>query len=56
MININKLILKKIEDKLIYINHYKSFYLIMIIGLAATVYLVLARLLGIFKIKNYKTD
>jgi len=44
------------EDKLIYINHYKSFYLIMIIGLAATVYLVLARLLGIFKIKNYKTD
>jgi len=44
------------EDKLIYTNYYKSFYLIMIIGLTATIYLALARLLGVFKIKNFKTN
>jgi len=44
------------EDKLIYINYYKSFYLIMIIILAAAIYLLLARLLGVFKIKNFKTN
>ena len=44
------------EDKLIYTNYYKSFYLIMTITLAATVYLLLARLLGVFKIKNFKTN
>jgi len=44
------------EDKLIYTNYYKSFYLIMIIGLASTIYLLLVRLLGVFKIKNYKID
>ena len=44
------------EDKLIYTNYYKSFYLIMIIGLAATIYLLSARLLGVFKIKNFKTN
>ena len=44
------------EDKLIYTNYYKSFYLIMIIGLAATIYLLTARLLGIFKIKNFKIN
>ena len=42
------------EDKLIYTNYYKSFYLIMIVSLAATTYLLSARLLGIFKIKNFK--
>jgi len=44
------------EDKLIYTNYYKSFYLIMIVGLAAAIYLLTARLLGIFKIKNFKTN
>ena len=44
------------EDKLIYTNYYKSFYLIMIIILAAAVYLILTRLLGVFKIKNFKTN
>ena len=44
------------EDKLIYTNYYKSFYLIMIIGLASTIYLLLVRLLGVFKIQNFKTN
>jgi len=44
------------EDKLIYSNYYKSFYLIMIIILAAGIYLLLTRLLGVFKIKNFKTN
>jgi putative peptidoglycan lipid II flippase len=44
------------EDKLIYGNYYKSFYLIMIIFLATSTYLVITRLLGVFKIKNFKTN
>ena len=44
------------EDKLIYTNYYKSFYLIVIIGFVAGLYLLSARLLGVFKIKNFKTD
>jgi putative peptidoglycan lipid II flippase len=44
------------EDNLIYNNYYKSFYLITIIGIAATAYLLSARLLGVFKIKNFKTN
>jgi len=44
------------EDKLIYSNYYKSFYLIMIIGLVAAIYLLTARLLGVFKIKNFNTS
>jgi hypothetical protein len=44
------------EDKLIYSNYYKSFYLIMTIILITSAYLLLARLLGVFKIKNYKTN
>jgi len=44
------------EDKLIYNNYYKSFYLIMIIILAASTYLLLIRLLGVLKIKNFKID
>jgi putative peptidoglycan lipid II flippase len=41
------------EDKLIYSNYYKSFYLIMIVILNAGLYLFSVRLLGVFKIKNY---
>jgi putative peptidoglycan lipid II flippase len=44
------------EDKLIYSNYYKSFYLIMIVFLAAGIYLLLVRLLGVFKIKNFTTS
>jgi len=44
------------EDKLIYANYYKSFYLIMIIALNASAYLLLVRLLGVFRIKNFKTN
>ena len=44
------------ENKLIYGNYYKSFYLIMIIALNASAYLLLVRLLGVFKIKNFKTN
>ena len=44
------------EDKLIYSNYYKSFYLIMTIVLSATIYLLSVRLLGVFKIKNFKID
>jgi len=44
------------EDKLIYNNYYKSIYLIMIIILTAGIYLILARLLGVFKLKNFITN
>ena len=44
------------EDKLIYSNYYKSFYLIMIVFLAAGIYLLLVRLLGVLKIKNFTTS
>jgi putative peptidoglycan lipid II flippase len=44
------------EDKLIYTNYYKSFYLIMIVGLVAAIYLLITRLLGVFKLKNFKTN
>jgi putative peptidoglycan lipid II flippase len=44
------------EDKLIYNNYYKSIYLIIIVFLAAAAYLLCARLLGVFKIKNFVTN
>jgi putative peptidoglycan lipid II flippase len=44
------------EDKLIYNNYYKSFYLIMIIFIATSAYSILARLLGVFRIKNFTTN
>ena len=44
------------EDKLIYSNYYKSFYLIMVVVFAAVIYLLSARLLGLFKIKNFMTS
>ena len=44
------------EDNLIYSNYYKSFYLIMIIILATSMYLFITRLLGVFKIKNFKIN
>ena len=44
------------EDKLIYSNYYKLFYLIIVIILNAGVYLLLARLLGVLKINNFVTN
>ena len=44
------------EDKLIYTNYYKSFYLIMIVALTAAIYLLSARLFGVFKKKNFNTS
>ena len=44
------------EDKLTYTNYYKSIYLIMTIVLSATIYLLVSRLLGVFKIKNFKIN
>jgi len=44
------------EDKLIYTNYYKSFYLIMIVSIVDTIYLFSARLLGILKKKNFKIN
>jgi len=44
------------EDKLIYTNYYKSFYLIVIVALVAAIYLLSARLLGVLKIKNFRTN
>ena len=44
------------EDKLIYTNNYKSIYLLFMIGLVATIYLISCYLFGLLKIKNYKTN
>ena len=44
------------EDKLIYSNNYKSIYLLVMIGLVATIYLIFCYLFGLLKIKNYKTN
>ena len=44
------------EDNLIYDNYYKSFYLIMLIVFAAIIFLIISNLLGVLKIKNFKTN
>ena len=44
------------EDKLIYSNYYKSFYLIIVIAFSAMVYLIISNLLGVLKVKNFKTN
>lgn len=42
------------EDKLIYTNFYKSFYLIIMIFSATITFLIISYLLGILRIKNFK--
>ena len=42
------------EDKLIYTNFYKSFYLIIMIFSATMTFLIISYLLGILRIKNFK--
>ena len=44
------------EDKLIYDNNYKSIYLLIVISLVTTIYLISCYLFGLLKIKNYKTN
>src|SRR5210317_1896588 len=44
------------EDKLIYSNNFKSIYLIMIVVVSAATYLFIAKILGVFKIKNFKIN
>ena len=44
------------EDKLIYSNNFKSIYLIMIVVVSAGAYLFIAKILGVFKIKNFKIN
>ena len=46
----------KIADKLIYSNNNKFFYIIIVISLVAAIYLITCNLLGVLKIKNYRTS
>ena len=47
--------LNKYSSNLIYTYDYKSIYLLIIVGFVAVVYLISCYLLGLLKIKNYKT-
>ena len=44
------------DDKLLYTNNYKFFYVIFVISLVAAIYLISCNLLGVLKIKNYRTN
>ena len=50
------LALKNYSSYLDYAYDYKSIYLLIIVGFVGIVYLLLCYLLGLFKIKNYKTN
>ena len=50
------LALEKYSSNLDYMYNYKAFYLIGIVGFTGVVYLLSCRILGILKIKNYKTN
>ena len=43
-------------DRLVYDNNIKSIYLLFIVSFVATIYLITCYLLGLLKIKNYKTN
>ena len=43
-------------ESLDYFNKYKSIYLLFIVSFVATIYLISCYLLGVLKIKNYKTN
>ena len=49
-------VLKKYAGYLEYAYNYKSIYLLIIIGFVGIVYLLSCYLLGLLKIKNYKTN
>ena len=44
------------EESMNYLNKYKSIYLIFIVSFVGTIYLISCYLLGVLKIKNYKTN
>ena len=44
------------QDNLDYFNRFKSIYLLIIIGFVTTIYLISCYLLGVLKVKNYKTN
>jgi len=46
--------LEYFEDKLQYTYHFKLIYLLIMIGLSAAIYLLIANLLGILKLESYK--
>ena len=48
--------LKNYSSYLDYAYDYKSIYLLIIVGFVGIVYLLLCYLLGLLKIKNYKTN
>ena len=50
------LALEKYSTNLNYTYNYKSIYLLIIVGIVAIVYLISCYLLGLLKIKNYKTN
>ena len=50
------LTLEKYSNYLDYNYIYKSIYLLIIVGFVGIVYLLLCYLLGLLKIKNYKTN
>ncbi len=45
-----------LKEYLIYSNQLKSVYLLLIVGFVAIIYLIICYLLGVLKIKNYKTN
>jgi peptidoglycan biosynthesis protein MviN/MurJ (putative lipid II flippase) len=44
------------EESMNYLNKYKSIYLIFIVSFVGTIYLISCYLLGVLKLKNYKTN
>ena len=44
------------SDYLDYSYKYKSFYLLLIVGFVACIYLISCYLFGLLKIKNFKTN
>ena len=42
------------EDKLKYLNEFKLIYLLIMIVLSSTLYLIIAKILGILNLKSYK--
>jgi len=46
--------LEYFEDKLQYTYNFKLIYLLIMIGLSATIYLLIAKLLGVLKLESYK--
>ena len=46
--------LNNFEDKFEYANKFKLIYLLIMISLSATLYLIITKILGILNLKSYK--